>query len=92
MTKREKQLLEQGWEKRTEADEPRLSELVETYALLGFEVQLEPLPTKEEIEEESECGDCRVCFDNELLRERYKVIYTRKKNSVTGPDDESELL
>ena len=91
MTKREKQLLEEGWEKRTVADEPRLSELVETYESLGFSVIIEPVPTKEEAQEAGNCGDCLVCFDNDL-RHRYKIIYTRKKQGAAGSAEMDELF
>lgn len=76
MTKRERELLEQGWERKSIADEPRLSELVETYQSLGFEVLLEPVPVATE-KQEGSCGDCLICFDNER-RDRYKVIFTRR--------------
>ncbi len=58
------------WERRTVADEPRLSELVEMYEELGFEVQLEDFNPKEE---GAECTECMK--ENP---EKYKVIYTRK--------------
>lgn len=47
---REQELTSQGWEKRTTYDEPRLSEMVELYRELGFEVHLEPLNPAEELE------------------------------------------
>lgn len=31
-----------GWERKTTSDEPRLSEIVEMYKEIGFEVHLEP--------------------------------------------------
>jgi hypothetical protein len=74
MTKREEELLEQGWEKRFLADEPRLSEMKEMYESIGYEVLLEPLPAKEELSACAETG-CTACLD--LDPGRYRTIYTR---------------
>jgi hypothetical protein len=60
-----------GWEQRTTIDEPRLSELVETYLELGFEVLLRPV-SKQELGEE-----CTECLMTEP--ERFRTIYTRPK-------------
>lgn len=77
--KREKELVAAGWERRFVACEPRLSEMVEMYREIGFEVHLEPLPAKEELEKEetSSCDKegCTACFD--VDRERYRIIFTR---------------
>ena len=51
-----KGLKKEGWSRRTTIDEPRLSEIVEEYKLLGFEVRLEPVKL-EELDE-----DCRKCY------------------------------
>jgi hypothetical protein len=40
--KRRAELEEDGWTRQFTADEPRLSEAVEMYKLLGFGVHLEP--------------------------------------------------
>ncbi len=78
--KREEYLAANGWEKRFVACEPRLSELIEIYDEIGFEVQLEPLPSKEEMGADScEASGCTVCFD--MDRERYKIIFTRPKSN-----------
>jgi hypothetical protein len=66
---REEVLKKEGWEKRFTIDEPRLSEMVEQYKELGFEVLLEPVDTSSE-----ECTSCITAFPN-----RYKTIYTRPK-------------
>jgi hypothetical protein len=76
MTKREEELIGLGWEKRFVADEPRLSEMTELYASIGFDVLLEPLPGKEELAACSE-GGCTACLD--LDPDRYRTIYTRTK-------------
>jgi len=70
---REEELKKEGWEKRFTIDEPRLSEIVEQYRELGFEVLLEPVDTASE-----ECTTCMTAF-----YDRYRTIYTRKPgNSV----------
>ncbi len=67
---REEELKNQGWEKRFTIDEPRLSEMVEQYKELGFEVLLEPVDTSSE-----ECTSCITAF-----ADRYKTIYTRPRS------------
>ena len=37
------ELEKEGWIKRTTIDEPRLSEIIEEYESLGYEVHLEPV-------------------------------------------------
>jgi hypothetical protein len=66
---REEELKKEGWEKRFTIDEPRLSEMVEQYKELGFEVLLEPVDPDSE-----ECTTCLTAFID-----RYKTIYTRPK-------------
>ncbi len=66
---REEELKKEGWEKRFTMDEPRLSEMVEQYKEIGFEVLIEPVDTSSE-----ECTSCMTVFS-----ERYKTIYTRSK-------------
>jgi hypothetical protein len=60
-----------GWERRTTIDEPRLSELVDFYEELGFEVLLRPVATDELNQ------DCTECIRAEP--ERFRTIYTRKR-------------
>ncbi|NWG01850.1 MAG: 4Fe-4S binding protein [Syntrophaceae bacterium] len=69
---REEELRKQGWEKRFIMDEPRLSEMAEQYRELDFEVLLEPVDTSSE--------ECITCMKDHHFRQRYKTIYTRKKN------------
>ena len=73
---REEQLVAEGWERRFIACEPRLSEMVEMYKEIGFEVHLEPLPSKDEIDQAS-CAEsrCTACYDADP--ERYRIIFTR---------------
>ena len=84
--KREEELLKAGWERRFLAGEPRLSEMVELYRSIGFEVLVEPLPTKEEMAEEGGCSDrgCTACLDGDP--DRYRIIYTRACGDALEPD------
>jgi len=68
MTDKE-ELLNEGWEKRSTTDEPRLSELVKMYKEIGFEVLLEPFKP----DEESDCSECM-----KTSPQHYRIIYTRK--------------
>ncbi|MCS7281560.1 MAG: hypothetical protein NZ583_08095 [Desulfobacterota bacterium] len=79
MTNREKILKEQGWEKRMIACEPKLSELVELYKEIGFEVHLEPLPDVEKFDSSSLDSDeeCLLCYEQN--RDKYRIIFTRRK-------------
>ncbi len=70
---RERELLAKGFEKRTPFDEPRLSEVAEMYEEMGYEVVLEPFDP----EREDGCSECM-----KATPDKYKVIYTRKKESV----------
>jgi hypothetical protein len=76
--KREDELTDAGWERRFIACEPRLSEMVATYKEIGFEVLLEPLPSKEEMQSGCEESGCTACFDEDP--ERYRIIFTRQKS------------
>jgi len=69
---REEELIGQGWEKTTTYDEPRLSEMVELYEELGYEVHLEPFNPIDELE----CAECM-----KLAPQNYKTIYTRKTST-----------
>jgi len=82
-------LEEEGWTRQFVASEPRLSEAVDLYRELGYEVRLEPLSKEPEcegcdgIEKESEC---RVCFEG--FEDRYRTIFTRPKKvseATEGP-------
>ena len=73
-----------GWERRTTTDEPRLSELVELYEELGFEVLLRPI-SREELGQ-----DCQECYLAEP--ERYRTIFTRKDNDTISGEIPGEGL
>lgn len=80
MTKREAELIEQGWQRRFVAAEPRLGEMAALYEQTGFEVHLEPLPAVEAPDKESpqgRCEECMICCRG--FEDRYQVIYTRPK-------------
>ena len=68
------ELTAQGWERQFSASEPRLSEAVEEYRALGFEVRVEPIDA---------CpadGTCTACLaENPGL---VKVIYTRQGSEI----------
>jgi hypothetical protein len=68
---REKRLETEGWVKQTTIGEPRLSEIVELYKSLGYEVHLEPVKL-DELDEE-----CRSCYESEVGE--VKTVYVRKK-------------
>jgi glutathione peroxidase-family protein len=68
LTHRDK-ILNEGWEKRSTIDEPRLSELVKTYEELGFEVLLAPFDPYNE-------PGCTECM--KTSPQHYRIIYTRK--------------
>ena len=59
----------EGWERRSVLSEPRLSEVVQEYQELGFEVRLEPVTSGD-----PESG-CDACFTPE---DGARIIYTRK--------------
>jgi signal recognition particle subunit SEC65 len=64
----------EDWKRRMVASEPRLSEIVEMYESLGYEVKLEPLdPNDPGWDEEA----CTLCLDDPVESERTRVVYTR---------------
>ncbi len=67
---REEELTQQGWEKQTTYDKPRLSEIVELYEEMGLEVLLEPFNP----DDEPGCVECM-----KMSPEQFKTIYTRKQ-------------
>jgi hypothetical protein len=62
----------EGWTARNTVDEPRLSELVELYEEIGFEVMLRPVSPDHAGEA---CTECVM-----VEPERYRTIYTRPKS------------
>jgi hypothetical protein len=49
---------------------------VEMYKEIGFDVHLEPLPSKEEMQSGCEESGCTACFYEDP--ERYRIIFTRQ--------------
>ena len=76
---READLEKEGWTRQFTVDEPRLSEAVEMYRLLGFEVHLEPVALDGSAEE------CAACL--EVMCDRYKTIYTRPAEGGDSAED-----
>jgi hypothetical protein len=78
MTEREAELMQQGWQRRFCAAEPRLTEMAAIYEETGFEVHLEPLATviKQDRDHDG-CEGCMICYQG--VEDRYQVIYTRPK-------------
>ena len=67
-----------GWTRQFVANEPRLSEAVELYKETGYEVHLEPMPTKGKPADLPMTGsDCIVCFEG--TEDQYKIVFTRPK-------------
>ena len=71
-----KELKKEGWLKRTTIGEPRLSEIVELYKSLGYEVRIEPV-TLEDMD-----NDCRRCYENNV--DKVGTVYVRKKKKEVG--------
>jgi len=70
-TQREEELKKRGWTRQFVMDEPRLSEAVELYQEIGYEVHLEQA-SFEEINQM-----CKNCLDVDCSK--YKTIYIRKR-------------
>ena len=78
---RHRALVEAGWERRFTAEEPRLSEMTESYEDLGFEVRQEHGMIGND-------DDCTNCFDAPGFEERYKTVYTRGGSEPSVSDDD----
>lgn len=70
-TNREEDLEKKGWQRRTTLDNIRLTEIIELYESLGFEVLLEPVQPKNFGVKCSNCylADC----------DKFTILYIRKK-------------
>ncbi len=78
---KDQELQSEGWSQKFTTSEPRLSEAVDLYRSLGFDVHLEPLP------ERADDGECRSCMEHDI--DRYRTIYTRK---IKKEDSDEEDL
>jgi len=73
-------LLREGWMRKTVIGEPRLSELVDNYKALGYEVHVVPF--------KAEGDGCNTCFDAAAeMDQTFGTVYVRKNNNP-APDDE----
>lgn len=79
---REEELASQGWTRRTVTDEPRLSEVVEEYQSLGFEVRLEPIDPGNGHDQ-----GCDACWQGKGLADQFRVVYTRPGGGPPRDDD-----
>lgn len=71
-----------GWKKQFLANEPRLSEAVEQYRSLGFEVHLEAVDPQAC----AASGGCTSCFEAPEVAEQFRVIFTRPGNKAGDQD------
>ncbi len=78
--KRHEELLKDGWVRRFNAEEPRLSEMKAFYESLGLEVLVEPGMLADDTE-------CRSCFSLEGFQDRYRTLYTRGRVKGSGEED-----
>lgn len=69
------ELQAQGWTMQFMTDEPRLSEAVEEYQNLGFEVHLEAVDPEACAQSEG----CASCFENPEVAKNFKIIFTRPR-------------
>jgi hypothetical protein len=75
------ELLRQGWKRQTTIGEPRLSELVETYRSLGYEVHV--------VEHRVEGEGCGTCFEaGQAMGQVYGEIWLRRREGAAAEDDE----
>jgi len=79
-------MMDEGWKRRMVASEPRLSEIVEMYEELGFEVKLVPLDPSDPGWDEPECT---ACLEDPSEAERTRVVYTRfRPGSFVSDEDD----
>jgi hypothetical protein len=67
----EAELLADGWQRCFIADEPRLSDAIETYEEMGMEVALLPVDF-----DDRECSECMKSDPN-----RYRLIFSRPRRT-----------
>ncbi len=65
-------LIAHGWQKQGSFDEPRLSDVIETYREMGWEVLVEAYDPILDAEN----GACNVCM--RAASERMRTVFTRK--------------
>ncbi len=85
-SKRENELLEQGWSRQFLASGARLQEAKESYLSLGFDVHLETAR-----QEDLACSECQPPQPS-ATGEGWYVIYTRlREKRDNTPNQEDEL-
>ena len=68
-----------GWERLSTLSEPRLSEMVENYKALGYEVEVRDIQRTE--------GSCNTCFDaGSEMGQVFGTLFIRKSDAK--PDNE----
>jgi hypothetical protein len=68
------------WRRVSTLSEPRLSEMVENYRTLGYEVQVRDV--------QSSAGDCNTCFDaGAKVGQVFGTLYVRRAGGVAPRDD-----
>ena len=73
-------LAKDGWVRQTTIGEPRLSEIVQNYRAMGFEVHVE--------EFKSQGDGCNTCFDaGQELGFSYGTVYVRKRSEAADEDE-----
>ena len=81
-------MAQEGWKRRMVVSEPRLSEVVQMYEQLGFEVRLEPVDPDDPQWAEDECT---ICLEDPQFAETIRVVYTRPKPGVVHIENDSDL-
>ncbi len=87
---RSSQLQAEGWILRTTIGEPRLSEVVENYRAMGYEVQVEYFEVPDKGEEGGEEG-CTTCFDEADrgdARQAWGAVYVRRASEARPLDED----
>jgi hypothetical protein len=76
-------LAQDGWILRTTIGEPRLSEVVENYRAMGFEVHVEYFANGRTATADGE-SSCTVCYDDASAGQTWGSVYLRQGKSA-GP-------
>jgi hypothetical protein len=79
----------EDWKRRMVASEPRLSEIVEMYESLGYEVKLVPLDPSDPGWDDD---DCTACLVDPAEAERTRVVYTRPLTERRHEDEDDDLF
>jgi hypothetical protein len=73
-------LQKDGWVRQTTIGEPRLSEIVQNYKAMGFEVHVEEFKTGGE--------GCNTCFEaGQEMGFTYGTVYVRKRSEAAEEDE-----